>query len=311
MSIVKVLCGFEIEVTFLRRSDAPKDEAFTPLTRTHAWGTLSPEQWLQTPLLAEIATSLSDIGIEVQQFHSEAGQGQYEFVLAPQPLLTAVDSLIQARQVVAQIAAFHGLRATLHPKPFPDIGTAAHAHISLDPPDRDLQFFVGGVLTHLPAICAFAMPEEVSYGRVADDSWTGGTWVAWGTQNREVPLRRVSGGRWEIRCLDGFANMYFAISAILAAGILGLTSNVVDFPQRDVPVNPSTLDEAGRATYGVTQKLPTGFGEAAFALVNDNELVEALANDFVGGYLAMKKSEHEMLSKMSDEERRVWLIERY
>jgi glutamine synthetase len=262
-------------------------------------------------LLVEIATSLSDIGIEVQQFHSESGQGQYEFVLGPQPLLSAVDSLIQARQVVAQISAFHGLRATLHPKPFPGIGTAAHAHISLDPPDRDLQFFVGGVLSHLPAICAFTMPEEVSYGRVADDSWTGGTWVAWGTQNREVPLRRVSGGRWEIRCLDGFANMYFAMSAILAAGIQGLKSNVVDFPQRDVAVNPSRLDEAGRATYGVTQKLPTTFREARFELERDDELVEALAEGFVKDYLMMKQSEQEMLGKMSDEDRRVWLIERY
>ncbi|KAJ4348190.1 uncharacterized protein N0V89_009562 [Didymosphaeria variabile] len=319
---IKLLCGFEIEVTFLRHSDTPHNpfksasdspqiEAFTPLTKTHAWGTLTPEQWLQTPLLAEIATSLSDIGIEVQQFHSESGQGQYEFVLAPQPLLTAVDSLIQARQVVAQIAALHGARATLHPKPFPGIGTAAHAHISLDPPDRDLQFFIGGVLNHLPAICAFTMPEDVSYDRVADDSWTGGTWVAWGTQNREVPLRRVNGGRWEIRCLDGFANMYFAVSAILAAGILGLKSSVVDFAQRDVPYNPSQLDEAGRAEFGITQKLPANFGEAIRALETDGELKEALAQGFVSDYLTMKESEQKMLSEMTDQERRVWLIERY
>ncbi|KAJ4291107.1 hypothetical protein N0V90_010305 [Kalmusia sp. IMI 367209] len=307
----KLLCGFEIEVTFLRRIEAQQGEAYTPLTRTHAWGTLTPEQWLQMPFLAEIATSLSKIGIEVQQFHSESGQGQYEFVLAPESPLLAVDSLIQARQVVAQIAALHGLRATLHPKPFPGIGTAAHAHISLDPPDRDLQFFVGGVLNHLPAICAFTLPEEVSYGRVVDDSWTGGTWVAWGTQNREVPLRRVKGGRWEIRCLDGFANMYFALGAILAAGILGLKSNVVDLPQRDVPYNPSQLDEAGRVAYGILQKMPAGFEEAARALKADSVLGEALAEGFVRDYLLMKESEQKMLAEMSDEARKVWLIERY
>lgn len=272
---------------------------------------MTPEQWLQIPFLTEIATSLSEIGIEVQQFHSEAGQGQYEFVLAPQPLLTAVDCLIQARQVVAQIAALYDMRATLHPKPFPGIGTAAHAHISLDPPDRDLQFFVGGVLNHLPAICAFTMPEEVSYGRVADDSWTGGTWVAWGTQNREVPLRRVNQGRWEIRCLDGFANMYFAVSAILAAGILGLRSNLVEFVQKDVPYNPSQLDEAGRAAYGIEHKLPINFAEAAHALSMDTELREALAEGFVRDYLLMKESEQKMLAEMPEAERRVWLIERY
>ncbi|KAF1976992.1 developmental protein-like protein fluG [Bimuria novae-zelandiae CBS 107.79] len=308
---IKLLCGFEIEVTFLRRNNDQQGEPYMLLTRTHAWGTMTPEQWLQIPFLAEIATSLSEMGIEVQQFHSESGQGQYEFVLAPQPLLTAVDSLIQARQVVAQIAALHDLRATLHPKPFPGIGTAAHAHISLDPPDRDLQFFVGGVLDHLPAICAFTMPEEVSYGRVADDSWTGGTWVAWGTQNREVPLRRVTDGRWEIRCLDGFANMYFAISAVLAAGILGLKRNLVEFPQKDVLYNPSQLDEAGRLAHGIARKLPASFEEAAHALAMDVDLSGALAEGFVRDYLAMKESEQKMLAEMPDHGRRVWLIERY
>lgn len=155
------------------------------------------------------------------------------------------------------------------------------------------------------------MPEAVSYERVADDSWTGGTWVAWRTQNREVPLRRVNGGRWEIRCLDGFANMYFAMSAVLAAGILGLKSDVVDFAQGDVAVNPSGLDEIGRARYGITQKMPGDFAQAASALLGDEALVEALKEEFVGDYLVMKKSEEDMLKKMSDEERRVWLIERY
>lgn len=247
----------------------------------------------------------------MQQFHSESGQGQYEFVLAPQPLQAAVDSLIQARQVVAQIAGLHGLRATLHPKPFSGIGTAAHAHISLHPPEREMQFFVGGVLHHLPAICAFTMPEEVSYGRVVDDSWTGGTWVAWGTQNREVPLRRVNQGRWEIRCLDGFANMYFAMSAILAAGILGLNNDLREFPQKDVPINPSRLDEVGRVTYGIEHRLPTSFEEAANALMGDTELKEALADGFVSDYLAMKRSEQTMLAEMDQRERRIFLIERY
>lgn len=308
---INLLCGFEIEVTFLSRDPANKAQPYTPLTQTHAWGTLTPEQWLQLPFLAEIATSLSEIGIEVQQFHSESGQGQYEFVLAPQPPLVAVDSLIQARQVVAQIAALHELRATLHSQPFPGIGTAAHAHISMNPPDKEFQFFVGGVLQHLPAICAFAMPEAVSYGRVIDDHWTGGTWVAWGTQNRETPLRRVNSARWEIRCLDGFANMYFALAAVCGAGLLGLKRNEADFSEKDLPYNPSQLDEEGRTAYGITQKMPASFDEAVEALKEDGELKEALAPGLVKDFLLMKESEQKMLGEMGDAERRVWLIERY
>jgi hypothetical protein len=178
-----LLIGFEIEVVFLSRTPPTAStnpftaDPYAPLTKTHAWGTLTPEQWLQLPFLSEIVIALEDMGIEVQQFYAESGAGQYEFVLPPQPPLLAIDSLVQARQVISQIAALHGLRATLHPKPFEGINTTAHAHISLHPPERHMQFFVGGVLRHLPAICAFTMPEEVSYGRAVDDSWTGGTWV--------------------------------------------------------------------------------------------------------------------------------------
>jgi glutamine synthetase len=308
---IDLLFGFEIEVIFLSRDPTNKEQPYTPLTQTHAWGTLTPQQWLQLPLLAEIATSLADMGIEVQQFHAESGQGQYEFILAPQSPLKAIDALIQARQVIAQIAALHNVRATLHPQPFSGIGTAAHAHISLDPPNKDVQFFVGGLLRHLPAICAFTMPEAASYSRVLDDHWTGGTWVAWGTQNRETPLRRVSGGRWEVRCMDGIANMYFAMASILAAGLLGIKSEVVEFEQKDVPYNPSQLDEAGRAAYGISQKLPASLEEAVAALKSDGELNEALAPGLVHDYLLMKESEQKMLADMGEAERRTWLIERY
>ncbi|CAA9965847.1 Glutamine synthetase/guanido kinase [Pyrenophora teres f. maculata] len=315
-----LLVGFEIEVTFLSRNSPSKStnsfqaDPYAPLTKEHAWGTLTPSQWLQLPFLSEIALALEEMEIDVQQFHAESGKGQYEFVLPPQPPLLAVDTLIQARQVIAQIASLHGLRATLHPKPFEGIGTAAHAHVSLHPPDRDMQFFVGGVLKHLPALCAFSMPEEVSYARVEDDSWTGGTWVAWGTQNRETPLRRITLGHWELRCMDGLANVYFALSAILGAGLLGLASAPTTTPTglaRDVPVNPSSLGEHELAKYGVTRRMPRDVFEALVALEKDAEFREALPGAMVENYLAMKREELRMLGNMSEGERRVFLIERY
>jgi glutamine synthetase len=351
--------GFEIEATFLRHdkplnpfNSQPPQQAYEGVTAIHAWSTLTPTQWLQTPMLAEIATSLSDMGIDLQQFHAESGPGQYEFILPPAPPLLAIDALIQTRQVVAQIAALHGLRATLHPKPFGEkgAGSAAHAHISMQPPNRDKDFFVGGVLKHLPALCAFTMPDAQSYGRVVDDQWTGGTWVSWGTQNRECPLRRVEDGRWEIRCLDGLANMYFVMAGIVAAGMLGLSSapaaspptqthdqtvagatehGDVGLPERDerpqqlvpepesgytemdLPVNPSTLDDEGRARYGITRQMPTSFDEAYARLKADGELKEALGSEMVRDYLTMKGYEQDMLDKMGEMERREWLIERY
>lgn len=239
---VDVLIGFEIEVTFLRRkSQNPtgSDDPFEPMDTNHAWGTLTDTQYASSlPLLLEISEALHDIGIEIQQLHSESGPGQYEFVLPPSSPELAVDTLIQARQCIQQVAALHGLRATYHPMPFPGIGNGAHAHLSLNPSTKSSEgarpskeqldgineSFFASVLEHLPSICAFTMPQSVSYNRVADDSWTMGTWVAFGTQNREVPLRKIDDKvtRWEIRCLDGLANMYLAIAAIFAAGVQGL-----------------------------------------------------------------------------------------
>ncbi|KAF2702631.1 developmental protein-like protein fluG [Pleomassaria siparia CBS 279.74] len=308
---INLLCGFEIEITFLARNASNKEQPYAPLTHNHAWGTLTPEQWLQLPLLTDIATGLQDIGIDVQQFHAESGPGQFEFVLGPQPPLTAVDTLIQARQVITQIASLHDLRATLHPQVFPGVGTAAHAHISINPPDKDMEFFVAGVLWHLPAICAFAMPEASSYTRVTDNSWTGGTWLAWGTQNRETPLRRVKDGRWEVRSLDGFANMYFALGAIIASGLLGLKGQVSELMEKDCPYNPALLTEEQRTSYGITSKMPSSVEEALERLGKDEELTEVLAEGLVSDYLAMKQSEQKMLGNMSEAERRVWLIERY
>ncbi len=227
---VQFLVGFEIEVTFCKRNAAGSQEPFEPLDTTHAWGTFSDEQYTSSfPIMIEIMSALQSINIDVQQLHSEAGPGQYEFVLPPCPPVLAVDTLIQARQCISQIAATHNLRATCFPTPFPGVGTAAHAHISLNSAtkssaelDNMSMSFMACVIEHMPSLCAFTMPQAASYGRVIDDSWTGGTWIAWGTQNREVPLRKVTSAWWEVRCLDGCANMYLALVAIFAAGLHGV-----------------------------------------------------------------------------------------
>ena len=89
----------------------------------------------------EIADALQSIGIQIQAMHPESAPGQYEFILPPLPPVEAVDTLYQARQCIAMVAEQHGLRATLHPVPFPDAGgSGAHAHISLNPSSASAAF---------------------------------------------------------------------------------------------------------------------------------------------------------------------------
>jgi glutamine synthetase len=227
------LVGFEIEITFCRRKEEISEGLFEPLDN-HAWSTFTDKQYLNSyPLTIAIANALEDIGILIEQTHSESGAGQYEFVLPPLPPVQAVDALVQARQCIHQMAATNGLRATCHAQPFPGIGTACHANISFHSTagTKDLEKqqmrFMAFLLAHLPGLCAFTMSQAVSYARVADDSWTSGSWVAWGTQNRETPLRRTAAPdgtttRWEVRCLDGMGNLYLALYVIMRAGLQGL-----------------------------------------------------------------------------------------
>jgi len=228
------LVGFEIEITFCRRNDNGSEDAYEPLHQDHAWSSFTDNQYVESyPLMMKTVQALQEIGIVVEQMHAESGAGQYEFVLAPLPPVQAVDTLVQARQCIQQIAATHGLRATCHPQPFAGIGTACHANISLNgagdavPREERQMHFMAFVLSHLPGLCAFTMPEAASYSRFADSRWTPGSWVGWGTQNRKMPLRRTAtleglSARWEVRCLDGIGNMYLCLYVIMRAGLQGI-----------------------------------------------------------------------------------------
>ena len=238
-------------------------------------------------------------------------------MLPPLPIVEAIDTLVQARQVVQQIARLHKLRATLHPVPLKGVGSGQHVHISLNSTAQSPQdltkiesSFFARVLEHLPSLCAFLLPNEASYTRIADNMWTSGTWVAWGTQNREVPLRRVSQGRWEIRCLDGFANPYLALSAVLAAGLNGVETRK-QMVMKDCTTNPAQLTEAQLEELGIAKKMPTSLEQSLQQLDEDEMLKRYLNERLINDYVVMKKAEKEMLDEMDEKERHAWLIERY
>lgn len=220
---IDVTFGFEIEVVFLKEEmDLSGGKHYVPFVTNHSWSNMTSETRKVLPLLEKIVKSLASIDIYVEQFHAESSPSQFEFVLPPDNPLAAVDTLIKARQTITNIAEQHGLRATLYPRPYPKAaGTASHAHLSISPADSE-ESFLAGILQHFPEILAFTLSQDVSYERVVSGIWAGGEWVAWGTQNRETPIRKISKGHWELKSLDGLANMYFAMSAVLAAGYLGL-----------------------------------------------------------------------------------------
>lgn len=308
------LIGFEIEIVFMssRVVDGEFRYGEMPVNGGgHAWSTARAlQQDNMMDLLEDIHTKLETAGIDLQQFHPESCPGQYEFILGPLPPLEAADTLLAAREIICSAAANADIRATLYPKPVPTAaGSGAHIHISLTP-DTHWQSFYAGILKHLRAIAAFTYPNDASYERVVDKTWAGSTWIAWGTHNRETPLRRIEGSHFEIKCVDGLSNVYLVLAAMIGAGVQG----VLDKDQlliRDCISDPSSLSSEERKFIGITQRFPEGIDEALICLEQDEELCKVLGKPVVDTYVIVKRTESAILKEMHPEKRKNWLIERY
>ncbi|PGG96848.1 hypothetical protein GX51_07628 [Blastomyces parvus] len=309
---IKTQVGFEIEVVFMKIEPSKEGSptTYSPWFTNHSWSNITAENVQALPMIEKIVNKLADIDIRVEQFHPESSPGQFEFVLPPSTPLTACDTLIKARQTITDIAAQYGVRATLHPRPFPNAaGTAAHAHVSITPPFLK-DNFLAGVLHNLPSVLPFTFPQKASYERVAEGIWAGGVWVAWGYENRETPIREVAPGHWEFKSMDGLANPYLALAAIIGAGYLGLKGRM-PLTIKGCDVDTATLSASERAALSITTRMPSSLEESLRALESNIELQALLGLDFVRRYIGVRRGENEMLSAMGEDERRNWLIARY
>ncbi|RYO85248.1 hypothetical protein DL766_000108 [Monosporascus sp. MC13-8B] len=325
------LLGFEIEFLVLERNPdtvAGPADRYRALRSSdgHAWSTArAVADWGATgpgtfgTAVDEILGGLDAAGIEVEQFHPESAPGQFELVLGALPALEACDALLHARQILEAAAARHGFRVTMHPKPFAAAGgSASHVHMSLSSADgrydtskpEVYEGFYAGILRHFRAIIAFTYASPASYERMVDSLWAGGRWVTWGTQNKETPLRKCEGAHWELKVLDGLANPYLAMAAILAAGTDGVVTKA-PLTWGDCTIDPAKLTEKRRREIGVSEMFPANLMEALEALWADKELCQLLSPKFVKRYIDMKRAELALLEPMKPDERRRWIMDRY
>ena len=309
---MEFLVGFEVEVVFMKWVIIDGEICFeTHLSQGHAYCTSRPLQ--DDGIMRVIEKTLERLrrsSISVQQCHVESAPCQFEFVLGPLPPLAAVDTLVSAREIISATAAEYSMRATLIPKPYSHTaGTGAHVHFSFTPPQLHKMFYAG-VLNHMRSIAAVTYPHSSSYERVVDSAWAGGTWVSWGKQNRETPLRQIEGSHFEFKCVDGLSNPYLALSIIIAAGLLGVFESR-PMTMKDCSVDPAKLSESERKQLGITQRFPKSIAEALDHLREDVSLREMLGNAIIDSYLTVKNAETEKFAKMKPDKRRNWLIERY
>src|SRR5918998_294572 len=187
------------------------------------------------------------------------------------------DSLMLYKYVVKNVAWQAGKSATFMPKPiFQDNGSGMHCHQSLWKGGEPLfydetgyaglsdlaRWYIGGLLTHAPAVLAFAAPTTNSYKRLVP-GYEAPVNLVYSQRNRSaserIPLYSKSpkAKRLEFRCPDASANPYLAFSAMLMAGLDGIQNRTeppdpvdkgrYDLPPEElaaVPQVPGSLEEA-------------------------------------------------------------------
>ena len=218
--------------------------------------------------------------------------------------MEAADVLVHTRDLIRNVAAKHGLRATFAPKPFlSSAGTGAHTHISLHsgseskPRDGLASFeksFLAGVLEHLQALPALTLPIPASFKRVSDGNWAGGTYICWGAENREAPIRLVnesspSSRRFEMRFIDATACPYLVLASILTAGLDGLHKRQ-ELTMKDCAAEvPSEMTVEEREAFGITRRLPLSYQESRTYFEKDELFKRAFGENFVQKYLSVNK----------------------
>ncbi|KUJ07406.1 protein fluG [Mollisia scopiformis] len=305
----KLLMGFEIEFVLL-------DETFNlakSMDQTVGYSMTAGLRTEKLVVMEEIVAALEVSGIEVYHFHTEIVD-QFEVALSPMPPMQAIDALMMAQETIRTIFLRYGLRATMAPKPvFNGPQSGCHVHVSLNPGTKDSSAsFLAGVLCKLKPLCTFGLANYDSYYRVSGDC--AGEWVAWGTHNKDLPVRQVNPNRWEFRFLDVTANMYLSIAAILVAGIAGMKRQQ-PLTISDVQLVPSALShaEAGRQlqAYGVTESMPSKLEQALDAAKHDEELQGWVGTELFEQYVKVKDKEVEYFSKMTDEDRKLVFVRHF
>jgi glutamine synthetase len=230
-----------------------------------------------TDLRIEMAMTLESVGIPVEVFHHEvASGGQCELSMKFNSLKKMADWTMMYKYIVKNVAKRNGKTATFMPKPiFGDNGSGMHCHQSIWKSDKNLfagdkygglsemaLHYIGGILAHAPAICAFTNPGTNSYKRLVP-GYEAPVNLAYSARNRSASVRIPIGGsspkakRLEFRCPDPTANPYLAFTVMMMAGLDGI-QNKTDPGQpldkdiyhlapeeaKNVPKAPGSLDAA-------------------------------------------------------------------
>jgi glutamine synthetase len=258
-----------------------------------------------------MASAMATAGLPVKYHHVEAGgAGQQEIELCFQPALEAADSILLGKYLVRSTAENQGVFACFLPKPIAGApGSGLHIHFKLLKDEKNVlagngygglsdlgRFFVGGMLKHGRALCAFLAPTTNSYRRLLPGFETPVRFF-YSSANREAAVRipKYSVGEnvdAEFRVGDATMNPYLGIAALLLAGIDGMVNKIDPSKGNFGPFDgaPPEIDRAGYPECF----LPGSLEESLDALEKDKDFLlqdGVFSEELIRNYVSWKWEE--------------------
>jgi glutamine synthetase len=236
----------------------------------------------------EVSAAMADFGIPVRYHHHEVGaQGQQEIEGWFADLPTTGDHAVLTKYILFNLAERHGLKVTFMPKPlFDNAGSGWHLHQFLMKDGQNIfnnedgyaslsetaLFYIGGILKHADALCAFTNPSTNSFKRLVP-GFEAPTVRTFGRSNRGAAIRIPSYvtdaqfRRIEYRPPDLTANPYICCAAILMAGLDGIINRIDPIEAGYAP------EDAPSSSTAQADFLPRSLVDALDALEADHQFL--------------------------------------
>ncbi len=256
----------------------------------------------------EMVLILEEMGIRVEaQHHEVATGGQAEIDMRFAPLTKMADHLMTYKYVVRNVARKHGKTVTFMPKPlFGDNGSGMHTHQSLWKGGAPLfaghgyaglsdlaLYYIGGILHHAAALCAFVAPTTNSYKRLVP-GYEAPVNLAYSSRNRSAGVRipmyspSPKAKRVEVRFPDNTCNGYLAFAAMLMAGLDGIQNKLDPGSPLDKDIYELPPEELAEVP-----SVPGSLSEALDALERDHEFLlkgDVFTEDVIETWLWYKRT---------------------
>jgi len=249
------------------------------------------------PLIRRIRNEMAAAGLTVENSKGECNLGQHEINFRYGEALKTADEHAIYKNGAKEIAAQEEHSITFMAKFNEREGNSCHIHCSLAHAEGEdegrnafgldpqlFERFLAGQLACLREMTLMFAPYANSYKRFVPGSFAP-TAVAWGEDNRTCSLRVVGHGeslRLENRLPGADVNPYLALSAMIAAGLHGVDS--------ELPLEPAF---EGNAYESEAPRVPTNLYEARDLFSASEVAREAFGEEVVDHYLNRARIEIE------------------